>query len=273
MRPLEYKKGTMSLYLLLLASALSVMLFMRNCTSPTWHVNEGRAGGDTLNVAIELSPIGISTRGDTLSGFYYDMVRMIARNHNRPLKIDGFTHFESALDNLESGRYDIVIGDIATNGSLKERFLSTVPVLIDKQVLVQIPDTLGVLQFVNQLSLTGDTVYIPHNSPIRTRLEHLSRELGDTIYIVEDRELGSEQLIIMVAKGLLPNVVVNRRLAEIMSSDYPWLDSSVEISFNQFQSWLVNKRDSILCDTLDNWISGFMSTPEAKALKSLYNLD
>jgi len=263
----------MTLYILLLLAVSAVMFFARNCSTPTWHVNDNRAGGDTLNVAIEISPIGISTRGDTLSGYYYDMVRMLALQHKRPLKIDGFTHLESVLDNLESGRYDVVIGDIAANSSLRERFLVTQPVRIDRQVLVQCRDSAGGLRYPDQFSITGDTIHVPLNSPFKTRLQHLTRELGDTIYIVEDPEFGSEQLIIMVAKKQLPNAVVNSHLAEIMKDDYPWLDSSVEISFNQFQSWLLNKKDSILCDTIDSWITAFQQTPAAGQLRHRYNLD
>lgn len=271
MRRLEYKKGTLTLYALLLVAVAGAMILARNCSSPTWHVDNDRAGGDTLNVAIEISPLGISTRGDTLSGYYYDMVRMLAREHNQPLKIDGFTHLSSTLDNLEEGRYDVVIGDVAANSNLRERFLATVPVLIDRQVLVQCRDTVtGELRYPTQFSITGDTIHVPFNSPFKTRIEHLTRELGDTIYIDEDTELGAEQMIILVARRQLPNAVVNSHLADIMKRDYPWLDSSVEISFNQFQSWLVNRSDSALCDTLNAWITAFRATPAARRLESTY---
>lgn len=271
MKRLEYQKGKLTLYALMLVAAVGAMVLARNCSTPTWHVDDNRAGGDTINVAIEISPLGISTRNDTLSGYYYDMIRMLARQHNRPLKIDGFTHLSSVLDNLEEGRYDVVIGDIAANSNLRERFLATVPVLIDRQVLVQSRDTVtGELRYPTQFSLTGDTIHVPYNSPFKTRLEHLTRELGDTIYIVEDAELGAEQMIIMVARQQLPNAVVNNHLAEIMKQDYPWLDSSVEISFNQFQSWLVNKRDSVLRDTLNAWITNFRNTPAAQQLDRTY---
>lgn len=273
MRRLEFRRGTMALYLLLLVAVTGVMMLSRNCSSPTWHVTDARAGGDTLNVAIEISPIGLSTRGDTLSGFYYDMVRMLATAHGRPLKVDGFTHLQSVLEGLETGRYDVVIGDVAANSNLRKRFRATSPVLIDRQVLVQCVDSTGGLRYPDQLSLTGDTIYVPLNSPFKTRLEHLTRELGDTIHIVEDPELGSEQMIIMVATRQLPNVVVNRHLAEIMKTDYPWLDLSVEISFNQFQSWFVNRRDSVLCDTLDSWIADFQSTRADRDLRRRYGLD
>lgn len=270
MRHPELKRGTLTAYILLLLGILTIMIMLRNCSGATWHTNDQRATGDTINVAIEISPIGLSTRADTLSGFYYDMVRELARRHSRPLKIDGFTHLESALDRLDEGRYDVVIGDIPANSIIRQRFLATDPVLIDRQVLVQLADSAGNLRYPTQFDLTGDTIHVPCHTPFKTRLQHLTRELGDTIYIDESNEYGAEQLIIMVAIGELPNAVVNRRLAEIMKADYPRLDSSVEISLNQFQSWLTNRADSALCDTLNAWIAGFHGSDLERELTSRY---
>lgn len=261
MRRLDLHKGHTGLYALLLAAAVLTMIMMRNCSLPTWHVHDRRAGGDTLNVAIELSPIGLSTRGDTLSGFYYDMICRLASQHNRALKIEGYNNLDSVLEALENGRYDVVIGDVPTNTMLRERFRTTHPVLIDRQVLVQLRDSDNSLRYPSLFDLPGDTVYVPSNSPFKTRMEHLQRELGDSINIVEVPNMSAELLIILVAKGELPNAVVNKQLSEIMKLDYPMLDGSVNISFNQFQSWLVNKKDSILCDTLNSWIDGNRQEP------------
>lgn len=270
MKPLELKRGALTLYLLLLLGVGAVMILLHNCSGATWHVSDSRATGDTLNVAIEISPLGLSTRADTLSGYYYDMVRELARRHDRPLKIDAFTHLESTLDKLDAGRYDVVIGDIPVNSIIRERFLTTQPVLIDRQVLVQLADSADCLRYPTQFALLGDTIHVPCHTPFKTRLQHLTRELGDTIYIDESSEYGAEQLIIMVAIGELPNAVVNKRLAEIVKKDYPRLDSSVEISFNQFQSWLVGRSDSTLCDTLNAWINDFHGSELERRLSEIY---
>ena len=270
MKKLNPKRSSLSLYFTLLLAVIVVMVLLRNCTKTTWHVNDNRAWGDTLNVAIEISPLGLSTSNDTLSGYYYDLIRTLSREHNRPIKIEAFTHLESALDRLESGRYDIVAGDIPTNTYLRDRFLTTKPIHIDKQVLVQLSDTAGNIRINSQFDLINDTIYVPRNSPFKTRLEHLARELGGPINIVDSHEYGAEQLILLVALGQLDNAVVNKRLAEIIKKDYPRLDCSVEISFNQFQSWLVNRKDSFLCDTLNSWITSFHGSKLEKELESRY---
>ncbi|MDE6084921.1 MAG: transporter substrate-binding domain-containing protein [Muribaculaceae bacterium] len=249
--------------------ALMVAL-MRNCSGATWHVNDMRASGDTINVAIEISPMGLSLKEDSLSGFYYDMIREMAAAHDRELKIDGFTNLKIALDKLDNGRYDLVISDMAANAKIRQRFLATKPVLIDRQVLVQLLDTAGELRYTDQLSLVRDTIYVPSDTPFKTRLQHLTREIGDTIYIVEEPQLSAEQLIILVALGERPNAVVNRRLADLLSRDYPQLDSSVEISFSQFQSWLLNGRDSLLRDSINLWIDQYVGSDAMKELEKRY---
>lgn len=270
LRPL---KSRPLLYIALLMGVLLLMFMLRTCSTPSSSPRDTHAGGDTLNIAIEISPVGISTQGDTLSGYYYDLVREIARRHNRQVRIEGFTHLASTLEALENGRYDIVIPDAPTNTDLRSRFLTTMPVLIDRQVLVQRRDSVsGKLPYENLMSILGDTIYLPRHSPFATRVSHLIGELGDTIYSVQHPTLGSEQLIIMVALGELPNAVVNRHAADLMALDYPLLDTSVEISFNQFQSWLVNPRDSILCDSLNTWLNEFMTTRDHQNLKRQYNL-
>ncbi|MBD5180516.1 MAG: transporter substrate-binding domain-containing protein [Bacteroidales bacterium] len=259
-----------SLYIFLIITVIIVPVLMRKCSGVTWHVSDERATGDTINVAIEMSPMGLSLKGDTISGFYYDMIREMAKAHGKELKIDGFTNLKTALERLDNGRYDLLISDMAANARMRQQFLATIPVLIDRQVLVQLKDSAGVLPYPSQLSLVRDTIYVPSDTPFKTRLQHLTREIGDTIFIVEDPELSAEQLIIMVALGERPNAVVNRRLAALIARDYSDLDLSVEISFSQFQSWLLNSRDSVLRDSVNVWIDQYIHSEAMKDLEMRY---
>lgn len=261
----------MAMYILLLAAAIGIMAMLRNCSTPAAGTTDRRAGGDTLNVAIEISPIGVSTKGDTLGGFYYDMIRGIAAQNNISLHIDGFTNTQNALDRLEEHRYDLVIADIPMTADLRTRHLFTVPVIIDRQVLVQLRDsTDGSIRIKNQQDLAGDTVYVPVASPLKSRLHNLARELGDTIYIMEDPDYASEQLVMLTALGEIPNAIVNSHMARSMLKDYPELDASIEISFNQFQSWIVARQDTTLLDSLNHCIERYKNSPAYSRLYDRY---
>ena len=248
---LPHKRGSQSLYLVLLFAAAAAMIGLRQCsTRRIPERTEPLAGGDTLNVAIEISPMGVIMRGDTLGGYYYDMVNELSRTMNRPVRFHAFTQLETALNALKDGRYRLVVTDIPAISELKEEFLFVQPGEIDRQVLVQLKDSTGRTPFRTQFDLAGNTVTVPKSSPFISRLHNLARESGETIHIVEDPQYSSEQLIILTALGEVPNVVTSARVVQPLLKEYPQLDASLGISFNQFQGWAMAPRDSLLRDSI-----------------------
>lgn len=268
-RKLEMRKGALTLYVALLAGALALMLTARQCSTKRIGDRPDRfAGGDTLNVAIEISPTGLSLSGDTLSGEYYDMLREVCRIHGRPVKFHPYTRLEDALEWLREGRCRLVVGDLPVTAEMRRDFIFVDAVGVDKQVLVQLRDSVPAdsagseraitrLQVENQFDLAGREVHVPKGSPYVQRLRNLSHEIGDTIHIVEDSLYSSEQLVILTALGDIPLAVVNRATARSLARRYPRLDLSVDISFNQFQSWALAPRDTILRDSINSWLSTY----------------
>lgn len=271
MERLKLKKGHVILYLALLAGVFLIMIFTRNLAGKGISSGKSTAAKDSLNVAIQISPIGVSTHGDTLGGFYYDMIRQMATKEHLALKIDGFTQVTGALNDLDKGLYDIVISDIPITSELRDKYLFTNPIYADRQTLVQLIDSVtGEPPIKTQSDLRGDTVYIAAQSPFMSRLKNLSRELGDTIYVFQDKHYGPEQMMLLTAIGQLKNVVVNEQTARNIAKDYPQLDISVTLSFNQFQSWAVANDKPQLLDSLNVWIARFKSTPQFEKLVEQY---
>lgn len=269
---MKLKKGHVIIYLALLAAVFAVMIFTRNLAG------KNRAGrnvssqaNDTVCVAIQISPLGVSTNGDTLGGFYYDMIRQMAAKEHLPLKIDAFTQVTAALKDLEEGKCDIVISDIPVTSELRDKYLFTDPIYADRQVLVQLADSLtGLPPIQSQADLRGDTVYIAAHSPFMSRLQNLSHELGDTIYVFQDPHYGPEQMMLLTAIGQLKNVVVNEQTARNIAKDYPQLDLSLTLSFNQFQSWVVAPDKPQLLDSLNTWIARFKTSEQFEHLVDRY---
>lgn len=273
MRKLEPKKGNLLIYLGLLIFAVAGLFVARQST--TRHIVKRPTPlavelDDTIRVGMQISPIGVSTAADTIGGFYYDMIRQIAADNNLTLEISGFTQIADALEMLQANEYDIVISDIPVTTELRENFLFTDPVYSDRQVLVQRTDSTGSPIISTQRQLRGATVHVASESPFIGRIRNLSHEIGDTIYVVQDEDYGPEQLIMMTALGEIPNVVVNVTTAKSMLTKYPELDASLEISFNQFQSWVVAPRDSILRDSLNVYIQRFKLTDDYNSLINKY---
>ena len=244
------KKGQMILYGALLAVVVGCMVALSLCDKPAQAPDDLHSGGDTLDIAIEYSPVTYYTYDDTLGGYNYDLLRIIAANTGRPMKFHPIVTLEKAIDGLEQGRYDIVVAQFPMTARDTARFAFTEPIYIDQQVLVQ---RRGRQAIHSQLDLAGDTVWVVKGSPMAGRIASLSREIGDTIYVHVDDIYGPEQLMMMVSAGEIRYAVVNRSIARAMASRLPNLDRSVAISLSQFQSWMVSKDRQGLCDTLNLW--------------------
>ena len=244
------KRGQTILYLALLALVVACMVALSMCDKPKDSPEAMHSGGDTLDIAIEYSPVTYYTYEDTLGGYNYDLLRIMSHNAGRPMKFHPIVTLEKALDGLETGRYDVVVAQFPMTAVDTSRLSFTQPIYIDQQVLVQ---RRGRQAIHSQLDLAGDTVWVVKESPMIARIASLSREIGDTIYIHVEELYGPEQLMMMVAAGDIRYAVVNRSIARAMATKLPNLDRSVAISLSQFQSWMVAKQRQGLCDTLNQW--------------------
>ena len=244
------KRGQMIIYLILLAVVVGCMVALSFCDKPIVDAQSSPSGGDTLDIAIEYSPVTYYTYDDTLGGYNYDLLRMISDSVGCPMKFHPVVTLEKALADLDDGRYDIVVAQFPMTAGDTARFAFTEPIYIDQQVLVQ---RRGSQAIHSQLDLAGDTVWVVKGSPMIQRIANLSREIGDTIYVHVDELYGPEQLMMMVSSGEIRYAVVNRSIARAMASVLPNLDRSVAISLSQFQSWMVSKDRKSLCDSLNLW--------------------
>ena len=220
-----------------------------------------RAEGDSINVAIAYSPMSMYRYGDTLGGLNYEIMRGIAHMEGDKVKFYPVVSVSEALEKLRAGVYDVVMADIPTFASHRKLYRFTEPVYTDRQVLVSRDTTV-----TSTLALAGKPVWVVEGSPAVERLENLAREIGDTIPLHISNDYSAEQLVIMTARGTIPRCVVNELVAQSLQAEYPEAKISTKVSFNQFQSWILNKNDSVLADTLDAQITRFKLTPEYAAL-------
>lgn len=254
---LQPKRGSLWTYVLLLIAAIGAMLFIGKCsTKPQspFAKEYAKAQGDTLDIGIELNPAIYYLQGDSIVGRDYEILLAISTQHDIPMRFHPFVPISHAMDYLEKGLYDIVVASMPMTADLKKQFIMTDPVYLDREVLVQRRDSTGKGKISSQLQLGGDTVWIS-NLGTRKRLENLSMEIGDSIHIKADESYSAEHLFMLVASGVIKNAVVNERIALSLANDYPDVDISTPISFNQFQSWALNSKHRELADSLNAWIA------------------
>ncbi|MDD2436022.1 MAG: transporter substrate-binding domain-containing protein [Massilibacteroides sp.] len=247
----------LSVYLILLFAVLMVM-------SGIWYfIKEGTNKRDypeiveegILRIVTGYNQTGYYITRDTIEGFQYELCQAISDISGLEVQISLGTRLSENFRLLSEGKYDVIAQNIPITSDRKEDFLFTDPIVLNKQVLVQRSkgnDSVPLIR--SQLDLAKKRVYIPEGSPALVRIHNLEDEIGDSIYVVEEKIYSEEQLIIRVTKGEIDYAVCDQQVAETYHCLYPDLDIDTDISFTQLQAWAVRNDALVLRDSLNSWI-------------------
>lgn len=265
------KNGQLFLYLCLLIAVVLLMVGTRRCNNGHQlpMLTQGDSGRDTVDIAILYGPLSYYLYADTLGGLNYDMLKIMGKDTGRPIKMWPVVSLHDALKRLENGSYDM-LASLPSDNSVKQRFLTTESVFLDRMVLVQLADTNGNVGIRSALDLGNDTVYIAKGSPAASRLANLSKEIGTQIPVEAGDDLSEEYLCMLVATGKVKLAVVNEKTAREMKATYPLLSYDNPVSFTQFQVWLINKSDTALQHAVDAWLKDFQSSQKYRNLIDRY---
>lgn len=251
-------KKLLIVYLFLLAAVVATMIGLYRYMYSTPAVRdypEIKKEG-VLRLVTDYNKAGYFITGDTIEGFQYELSRAISDISGLEVQINLGTRLSESFNLLEEGEYDIIAQNIPVTSDKKDEFLFSDPIVLNKQVLVQRSSKNDSTPLIRQqLDLAKKQVYIPEESPALVRIRNLEKEIGDSIYVVEEQMYSEEQLIIMVAKGEIDYAVCDHQIAETYLKLYPELDINTDISFTQLQSWVVRKDSPILLDSLNSWIA------------------
>ena len=244
-----------SVLLILVLCVMRALYQNRQTALPPRDYPEIQAEG-VLHVVTEYNQSGYYVKGDTIEGFQYELCQAIARESGLEVQIHLEMNLAESYRMLNGQTCDLIAQNIPITNEIKDNFLFTDPVVLNKQVLVQRTAAAnnGIEPIRNQLDLAKNTLYIPQHSPARLRLINLEHEIGDTLYLVEEGRYSSEQLAIMVAKGDIDFAVCDQQIAQLAQQRMNELDIQTDISFTQLQAWAVRKSSPILRDSLNVWL-------------------
>lgn len=230
------------------------------------------AAEGTLRAITEYNSISYHVNQDSLSGFHYELVEAFARDHGLQVEVTPEMSFHKRLKALETGQQDLIANGIPATSEWKDSLLLTVPILLNKQVLVQRKASSDAdTTFIKSLvELAGKTLHTVKDSPTILRIRNLEEEIGDTIYIKEVEKYGMEQLISMVAHGDIDYAVCEETIASAAADSLPQIDISTAISFTQFYAWGVSKQSPVLLDSLNQWLDKYTKTKEYRSLYKKY---
>lgn len=271
MKPLSNKYGQLFLYITLLVAVLILMFGTKRCVSslPLDALSHGDSQGDTLDVALVYGPLSYYLYADTLGGINYDLLRLMEKDLKRPVKMWPVASVDEALSKLEKGTYD-VYASIAADRALKERFLSTQSVFLDRMVLLQLADGEGNVRINSALDFNSDTIHVAKGSPAVVRLANLSKESDAQIVVLEEEDLSEEYLCMKVATGEIGMAVVNEATAKALHKVYPRLSFSNPVSFTQFQVWLLPKTSGEDLKVIDHWLDSVSHADTYEELMERY---
>lgn len=274
---MKFKKRAY-LYIILLIFALSIMILLRNLINRGENQLEVRdyieiMSAGELNVVTDYSSIGYFVDGDTIQGFQFEMIKALEEDWGVKINLFLENSLDDNLEGLKIHKYDIIARNIPLNSELKEQFTFTIPITLNKLVLVQRKAEYNndIMPLRQHLDLAKKTIYVPTDSPDLLRLKNLSNEIGDTIFIKEDTVYESEQLVMMVASGEIDFTVCNEKLAEELALTMPEIDIETDISFTQLESWAVRKDSPILLDSLNSWLTVFKNSERFKIIYAKYH--
>ena len=227
--------------------------------------------------------INYNTSGKSPSGFEYELLSDFCKVNNLELEMRVNENLDSCYRLLDSCEVDIVAIGIGSNKEMKRRFLLTDPILMQRSVLVQrLPKGWNKMSTANEVEnqllrssvdLAGKTIHLPKGSHEVKLLEHLSDQIGDTIYIVECDSLNSVDLVQAVASGQIDYTVVEEYVARMASIGLRGMDTKLNVSVEQPLCWAVRNHDndSSLLLALNSWIDGFEQRNLSRILAKYVN--
>jgi len=215
-----------------------------------------------LEVLTDSSRLGFSVKGDSVFGFQYEIVKAFADTLGVELVISEESNLKTCMDGLKNGDYDIIASFIPVTTEWKSDALFTIPLFTSRQVLVQriYEDSLQIKQIKNHYDLANDTIFVPENSPYKMRLEHLSDEIANPIHVLEMKRKSAEQMVHLVAQGEIKYTICDEQIAQQLKLQYPNIDVSLPISFEQEQAWAVHSGSPKLLEELNSFLNDFIGS-------------
>lgn len=218
-------------------------------------------------------------RGEPM-GFEYELLERFAESQGLELETVIAEDIDDLFNLLNRGEGDVIAHGLTITKPRRELVDFTRHHFTTYQTLVQRkPDgwrNMKVHQIEDRLisdpiDLIGKVVHVRQRSSYYQRLENLSEELGDDIYIeTVPGNLSTSEIIRMVADGDINYTVSDHNIAAINQGYYRNLDVGTRLSSNQRIAWAVRKNSPQLQQMLDCWIEAGKKTAEYHVIYNKY---
>lgn len=259
-----------------IAVALSAILFTpdgQEVAPVNQRSYEDIISSGVLRAVTEYNSISYYAKEDTVDGLHYELLQAFAKEKGLTAEIVPEMSIEKRMEGLQNGTFDILANNVLVSSERSDSMLYTHPILLSRQLLIQrkAQDGNDSVHINSLLELANKTVHVVKGSPSIFRIQNLSNEIGDTIYIKEIEKYGQEQLLAMVANGDIDYAICDESIAKNSINDLPQLDLETAISFSQFYSWGVYHNNTVLLDSLNAWLEQYKQTAAFQELMKKYS--
>ncbi len=228
---------------------------------------------DSLNIVTDYSPFGYFIDGDSVAGFNQEFIHLLQQYCPIKINIHLEADIEESITGLQSLEYDIIFRNLPVTTALKDSLSFTEVIINNKDVLIQRKKKYNndIAPIRSHLDLAKKTLHVPSGSPSILRINNLSKEIGDTIYHIEDSLYNNAQLVMKVALGEIDYAVCDEHTVKRIIDIMPEVDYQTSIGFTHFEAMAVRKNAPALLDSLNSWIIRIKETPDFKKLLKRYS--
>jgi len=217
-------------------------------------------------------------RGETI-GYQYELLKQFSSYLGVDLELVIEKDLMKSYEMLINDEIDLIAMGLTVTGERKNYVEFSDPIITTRQVLVQrLPEKFQQMEtkdeiesylLRNQIDLADKSIYVQKGTIFVERLATLANEIGDTINVFEE-DKNVEELIAAVSKGEIDYTVSDRYVAIVNTRYYQNIDVNTPISFPQRIEWAVNKGQTSLADTINEWLAEFKSTLLSRLLYNKY---
>ena len=213
---------------------------------------------------------------DSIEGLQALMIDSFSKAMNiKNVEFISERNLTEAINKLLNHEVDILAWHIPIYNTKREEINYSIPVFTSRQMLVQRKyNAKDSVEFIrNQLGLADKNVYILPGTFYKQRLEYLSQEIGDKIYINEIPNATPKDLFNMLVNRDIDYAVCDEFVARVLikeNKEFSSLDINTAVSFAQNYSWCVHPECPLLLDSLNSWLSVYLESKEYNKIYRKY---
>lgn len=223
----------------------------------------------TLVIAVQNNPMSMYINGNDTSGYAYSIIKDFAKEKNLKLEIKVKNSLEKEIRTMNFGGCNIIADIIPQTMETKNKIRLSTPLMKSYSVLIQNRNSSRLITRHQQIAKR--TVTIPKDSPYKSRIKNLEKEINDSIFIEESGSMNILDIVKTMETEKDMIAVCGKYQAENLKKDYPYI-TAMKIGFDQNCSIGTDKSANALADTINTWLKDYMKSESFIKLQKEYSI-